>query len=461
MFKNVLVNLALILLLAAFVRPGQAEVNSVDSRIKTALDDHGMVRVIVMFAPKPDPSISRSASDSAQVQRFMNEREQILSDMGGDLNVKRSFLMIPGFAAEIDQHQLNRLMNHPQIESIELDLPGSGHMVEGSPLANIPPVYCDGLDGKGIKVAVIDSGIDTDHIDFSDRLVDEQCMCSQGFGTPGCCPNGEETQSGAGSAEDDNGHGTNVAGIVASNGSISQRGGAPAAEIVAVKVLDRNNGFCCLSDIIAGFDWVRVNHPDTKVINASLGTFSLFNDSCDTTSSAMTEAINNLVANDTMIFVSSGNQGSDSQMSIPACNSQSFAVGASWDAPRGTTSHLGCADTDITARKPTCFTNSNSTLDLFAPGAFIESAGRDGGLSSYGGTSQASPMTAGCAAALRAEYPAATVAQINAVLKASPTSVIDAKNSLEFPFLDCNDARDRLEALYPSSFTHGFELPKC
>src|SRR3546814_3683368 len=69
-----------------------------------------------------------------------------------------------------------------------------------------------GLGGKGRKVAVIDSGVDGDHADLAARLVDEACFCTEQSG--GCCPNHRATQFGPGSAADDYGHGTNVAGII-------------------------------------------------------------------------------------------------------------------------------------------------------------------------------------------------------------------------------------------------------
>jgi subtilisin family serine protease len=322
-------------------------------------------------------------------------------------------------------------------------------------LANIPGIYSAGLTGAGVKVAIIDSGIDTNHPDFAGRIVAQQCMCSGGL--TGCCPNGLQTQSGAGAAEDDNGHGTNVAGIAAGGGSVALRGGAPAASIVAVKVLDAANGFSDLSDVIAGFDWVRVNHPDTAVLNASLGTFVLTSGSCDSVFPAMAAAVNNLVSNGTMVFVSSGNNGSSTQMSSPACISNSFSVGAVWDAPATSRPFLGCTDSMITAMLPACFTNSNSTLDLFAPGVFLTSSGAGGGTSTYGGTSQASPLTAGCVAALRAWQPDATVAEIETALKASPVTVTDPKNGLSFPALDCLDAKTRLEARPRPVFNDGFE----
>ena len=435
--------------------PTRAAVPELGPEITSALEAQGWVRVIVTFRQAPGRVFDRDLPDREQVEKIRTVREQILSGLGGRIVPKREFLLIPGFAAEVDPLGLGQLQAHPLVERIELDLPGSGNMAQGGPLANIPGVYSAGLTGAGAKVAIIDSGIDTNHPDFAGRIVAQQCMCSGG--ATGCCPNGLATQSGAGAAEDDNGHGTNVAGITAGSGAVALRGGAPAASIIAVKVLDADNGFQYLSDVVAGFDWVSVNHPDTAVLNASLGTFVLYSGSCDAVSAAMTTAVNNLVANGTMVFVSSGNNGSSTQMSLPACISNSFSVGAVWDAPAASRTFLGCTDSMVTAMMPTCFTNSNTELDLFAPGAFITSSGAGGGASTYGGTSQASPMTAGCVAALRAWQPDATIAEIETALKASPVTVTDPKNNLHFPALDCLDAMNRLDPASRAIFTDGFE----
>jgi subtilisin family serine protease len=84
----------------------------------------------------------------------------------------------------------------------------------------------------------------------------------------------------------------------------------------------------------------------------------------------------------------------------------------------------------------TCFTNSNSTLDLLAPGAPITSAGRNGGRSTFFGTSQASPHAAGAAAVLLEVDPTLTPDQIETLLKTTGVKVTDAKNGLTFPRID-------------------------
>jgi subtilisin family serine protease len=337
------------------------------------------------------------------------------------------------------------LRNLPEVESVVLDQPGSGNLLEAVPLARLDVVQAAGFTGTGVTVAVVDSGINRTHVDLADSLVGEACFCSgssQGDGA-GCCPNGQETQQGTGAAADDNGHGTNVTGIVTSNGSSAPKGGAPAAKIVAVKVLDAGNGFNFSSDVIAGLDWIISNRPDVKVVNASLGTFALFPGTCDSdpNSTPWKMAIDTLRANGVLFFASSGNQSSSTAMAIPACVANTVAVGAVWDANVGAQT-IFCSEASTAADKLTCFTNSDSALDLLAPGAPTTSTGlgSNTATSTYYGTSQASPLAAACAALLLQKDPSLTPARLETALKTSPKRITDTRNGLIFPRLDCGAA---------------------
>ena len=74
-----------------------------------------------------------------------------------------------------------------------------------------------GVNGKGVTIAVIDSGIDATHPDLKSAIVDEACFCTGPDGTP-CCPDGTSRQFGRGAAVDEIGHGTHMAGIIAGRG---------------------------------------------------------------------------------------------------------------------------------------------------------------------------------------------------------------------------------------------------
>jgi subtilisin family serine protease len=396
----------------------------------------GRVRVLAMLdvaAPAPDFLASPSGRLAIEAAG-----DRVLARLPlGQFELKRRFVTVNALAVEVSESGLRALAADPEVTRVDLDAPGEGHLNQAVPLARVDVVRALGFTGEGIRVAVIDSGVNRTHPDLSDDLVAEQCFCSGGTG---CCPGGGTTQSGPGSAQDDNGHGTNVAGILTSRGTQAPLGGAPDTELVAVKVLNAANGFCCTSDVIAGMDWVGVNQPTVRVVNLSLGTFTLFAGNCDAAQPGLATAVDNLRAAGMLVTVSSGNQGSGTQMSAPACNQNATSVGAVWDANVGPITILGCTETATAADQVTCFSNSNSTTDIFAPGAPTTSTGLAGPTSTFFGTSQAAPLVAACAADLFQVRPSTTPAEMETALESSLVMVTDPTNGLSFPRLDCERA---------------------
>jgi len=407
---------------------------------------NGSVRVLVMLHDESRARIQNKSS----VQR-KNEVGQKVASLLNRLSVKNirvyhRFNFIPALAIEADATMLKQLQNDPYVSRIDIDAPGSGNAIapdESSVLNNVSPLQGLGLDGAGMKVAVIDSGIDTDHVDLQPLLVAQQCFCSNSNGVGGCCSNGQATQSGAGAAEDGHGHGTNVTGIIVGRGNVAPRGAVPAAELVVVKVLDSSNSFCCSSDVVAAMDWVATNHPDVDAVNLSLGTSSLFPGNCDGSASfttAMAVAVNNLVSKGAVVTASAGNQQNSNSMSAPACVQNTVSVGATWDFVGGSRTYLGCTEDSTAPKQPACFSNRSATTDLYAAGAFVTSTGLNNATSTFGGTSMASPMTAACAIALKQAAPLSTVSQRIDAMKLAPTTITDTSSGRNFPFLDCVDA---------------------
>ena len=184
------------------------------------------------------------------------------------------------------------------------------------------------------------------------------------------------------------------------------------------------------------------------MVNLSLGTWDLFAGACDASASyliALKSAVDTLNAQGTVVVASSGNQGDLQRMAAPACLSNVLGVAATWDMTAESTTFLGCTEASRSPRQPTCFSNRSTTTALFAAGAFVRSAGLNGGISSYGGTSQAAPMVAACAAALHQAAPLATPAQRMAVLQLSPSRLTDPATGRHYPFLDCVDAAKLLD----------------
>jgi hypothetical protein len=430
------------ILVAVLLVPGRswAQSDSIVAReVIDAIQGEGSARVMIAFSVAEMSGPERLELGTPDLgDRIDASCERILGDFApGEFELRRRFRHVNALAGDLTESGLLRLLANPSVLRVDLDQGGSGQLDEARPLANVDAVQALGLTGAGITVAVLDSGYDTDHADLAGDLAAERCFCSGGGG---CCPDGSSSQSGGGSAEDDHGHGTNVTGIITSTGSIAPVGGAPDAQIVAVKVLDNNNSFCCSSDVVAGLNWIINNQPGVDVVNMSLGTSTLYGGNCDNANAfnmAFATAIDTLRSNGVAVFVSSGNNGSGTQMQAPACVANSISVGAVWDSNVGSQTVLGCTDATTAADQVTCFSNSNATTDLFAPGAPATSTGFGGGTSTFFGTSQASPLAAACAALLLEDDPTLSPNDIEMALESSPTLVTDASNGLAFPRLDC------------------------
>ena len=219
------------------------------------------VRVFIMFdVPKLQTISNKSSSPmSTRLSHQMNAISAVRTNVIAVLStenftLERQFNYINGMAMTVNADGLSELLANISVLRVDIDQGGQGHLNEGRPIATIDAVQSMGYTGEDVVVAVLDSGFDSDHPDLSDDLVAEACFCSDGGA--GCCPSGGTTQFGTGAAEDDHGHGTHVSGIITSSGIVGPIGSAPDAGIVAVKVLDSANSFCCASDVTAGLDWV-------------------------------------------------------------------------------------------------------------------------------------------------------------------------------------------------------------
>jgi hypothetical protein len=150
-----------------------------------------------------------------------------------------------------------------------------------------------------------------------------------------------------------------------------------------------------------------------------------------------------------VVTSSAGNQGNANAMSAPACLHAVLSTGATWDFSGGAVTFLGCSETSTAPKQLACFSNRSATTDLFAAGAFVRAPGFNGGTSNFGGTSQAAPMAAACAVALKQAVPASTVAQRMDAMTLSTQRIADPAVDRRYPFLDCRDA---LRLLDPSIF---------
>lgn len=329
----------------------------------------------------------------------------------------------PVFAAELDRDELEALRQDPRVRAITIDDGGEGGLLQSLPHIGIGPVRQLGLDGRGTTVAVLDTGLDTDHADFSGRLVAEQCFCDNLDGT-GCCPGGGIERAGPGAAEDDHGHGTHVTGIAAGGGEVAPQGMAPRAKIVSVKVMDAQNRFRSFTQIYRALEWIADSRLDVDVINMSLGTFARFTEEeCADSAIAigLEPVIERLRARGVLIAACTGNDGEVDRMWFPACQQKVLAVGATFDS----------ADTVAG------FTNGGPSMDLLAPGVSISASARNGGSTTLSGTSMATPHVAGLIALLKQAGGRALASEvIRDVLAQTGKPVIDTRNQRMTPRID-------------------------
>lgn len=379
---------------------------------------------------------------SQTVQEIGDTRRSVLAGLEPqEFVVTHEWLAVSALAGQITESGLRKILAHPDVLRVDLDVPVYAALAESVALVGAEQLHNQGVTGRGVTVAVLDTGADANHPDLKSSIVDEHCFCTSADGS-GCCPNGSKEQSGPGASKDEQGHGTNVTGIITSDGRVAPPGMAPDADVVSIRVLDKAGVAASTAQIISGLDYVITKRPEVKVVNLSLGTANLFAGTCDNAASftqAFTSAINTLRARGVLTFSATANNGSASQIALPACVSTAVAVGATYDGNVGTV-NFGCTDATTSADRVPCFSNSSSKVDLLAPGAAITSTGIGGGTSTFLGTSQACPHAAGAAALLLSAKPGLSADQVQNVLKNTGVNVTDPKNGITSRRIDLKAA---------------------
>ena len=266
----------------------------------------------------------------------------------------------------------------------------SGDLIELDAL-RADPRFAD-VDGGGYTVVVLDTGIDLDHPAFgpdangdgvADRIVFHRDFSNDGDGT----------------ADDVQGHGSNVASIVGSSAA-AYPGVAPGVNIIALQVLD-NSGSGTGEGIQRALQWVVDNHSAFNIVavNLSLG------DSSNANSPVNGYAADEFAALEALGIISVAAAGNDYDsyqfqgVSYPAADPNVIAVGATFDDSYGQLSWGSAVAFDPAPDEITPFSQRSVLLSpIFAPGAIITGAAPGGGSSGSTGTSQAAPHIAGIAA---------------------------------------------------------------
>lgn len=256
----------------------------------------------------------------------------------------------------------------------------------------------------GVDVAVIDTGVGLAHPDLNvHRAGARNCVLLS-----------------LGGANDDNGHGTHVAGTIgALDNSSDVVGVAPGARIWPVKVLNLL-GAGSTADVLCGIDYVTSKAGEIEVANMSLGGSGRDDGNCGKSNNDSQHlAICKSVSAGVTYVAAAGNNSADASRFVPAAYDEVITVSALADfngIPGGGARSTCRSDEDDTFA---AFSNYGPDVDLIAPGVCITSTRLGGGTTTMSGTSMASPHVAGGAALYLGRNPGATPSEVRAALIAA------------------------------------------
>lgn len=326
--------------------------------------------------------------------------------------VKRSLPLVDAIALNMSLEEVDRLSKDPNVEYISYDSKVFALLdIANASIGSSFPREM-GLTGEGVTVAVIDTGVSphNDLIRPRNRIV--------GF---------KDFVNDRTNPYDDNGHGTHVAGIIASNGFSSKgkyKGVAPNSTILAVKALD-DAGSGNTSDIVSAIDWVVKTKAqyNTKILNLSLG--SPANNSIN--SDPLVRAVEAAVRAGLIVIVAAGNSGPSAKTILSPGNSPNVITVGAVDDKR-TPDRSDDSIANFSSRGPT--KEGLRKPDVVAPGVSIMSLSNkssDGYVTSSG-TSMATPLVSGSAALLFSKHKNLAPSQVKNMFV---NSCVDLKDKYE------------------------------
>jgi PGF-pre-PGF domain-containing protein len=395
---------------------------SVQQAVTEAIEEMGQVEVIVVL--KEPGTVESTDSIEEKAADYADAQNEVIDDLGNNADVENQYSVINGFSAEINGAGLEELQQNPEVLSIEIDREVNIMLQESIPLINADDVHGTQLSGQNITgisqtICIIDTGIHYDHTDLG------------GLGFPNSrVLDGYDFVNDDSDPDDDNGHGTHVAGIAAASGGIT--GVAPGANIIMIKALDAS-GSGSFSDLIAGINWCVSNKTayNISVISLSVGTQAYHNGTfCDGDYPSTTAAINNAIANNITVVIATGNENTYTGISAPSCITNATRVTASDKSDNyASYANRGAGFEDI----------------IVAPGGIsangINSTQDGGGYVKMYGTSMAAPHVSGLVALIQ-QYNKLksgnelTVAEVFDIINGTGDLLSDTETSMTWSRID-------------------------
>ncbi|HJM18871.1 MAG TPA: S8 family serine peptidase [Candidatus Thalassarchaeaceae archaeon] len=276
------------------------------------VDDEGRIGLIVDFDHLP------------------TEADEILLEEEVDFRVQFRYHLIDAIAGSVEVSQIGNLLELPGVVFIEIDGIFTVQMKDVNEVHGVTNVWDEtGYTGAGSVVAIIDTGIDADHVGLDDLDDDNSTNDPKVIGFYDVVNNAGDT-NGTLHAYDDQGHGSHCAGITAGTGAptYEHTGMAPQAQLVGVKVLDEG-GSGSFAGVMMGMEWTIDKRHDFNIRAASmsLGGFGLI----EWTSSeeeSVNRMANEMVRNGIALFIAAGNSAVSGQIGTPGSAEDVITVGA-------------------------------------------------------------------------------------------------------------------------------------
>lgn len=437
--------------------------------LRAAVAEQGALSLIVVLnVEQAGRQPFAQLSDDAQRETIAQIQEAVLGELGlgvfstdsarAAAHVTR-YTNFPLLALSTDSDQLETLLASGHVAAIQRDAFRAPSLLQTTSIIGMTGAngaWAKGADGEGQTVAILDSGIQSNHPQLPLKIVSEACygVTTSGtynntnFTSSPSCPGGvNSTALGSGipcvfnsqniANKNQCDHGTNVAGVVAAKTDASINGVAKEATLISIQVFSMistpsaatgqgcdNNATpgtvenqCILaadSSIIAAMDRVYDLRTSFNIpaVNMSLGSEIYSSQAaCDAALPAYVTAVNKLTGVGIAVVASSGNEGRTDGINAPACITGMISVGATND-------------------NDTIYLQSNAApfLSYMAPGSFVDTTDTESAGDNVSGTSFSAPHVAGAIAALRSYNPNASLTLIKTALTNTGVNITETVN---------------------------------
>jgi len=438
MYKRLLITLQLVAVMTITASVGRGQGVALSPDLAGA-DENSQVNVIVRFKQPPS---------DADYQRILRLHQLAMMRM--------KLRLVKGGAFRVPAAILGRIAADSGVAYVSADRPVTGMLDLSAAAVNATAAWSSGWDGSGVGVAVIDSGL-IQRPDFLDSKRSFRIVYGQDF-------------TGSGSLQDQYGHGTHVAGIIAGNGALSTcsactrtfKGIAPNANLIDLRVLDEN-GQSSDSTVIQAIDTAiqLKDQYNIRVINLSLGrpVFESY------TQDPLCQAVEAAWKAGIVVVVAAGNDGRDNgfnssgygTIGSPANDPYVITVGAMKteatpdrsDDVVATYSSKGPTAVDQIV-KPDIVAPGNTVVSLLAPGTTLpttyplslipltyylqnSTTAASPNYFSLSGTSMATPVVSGAVADLLEANPDLTPDQVKARLMKTAYKTFPASSTYTDP----------------------------